>query len=630
MAITYQGAGAISYAVPTPSYPASIASGDLLVGIVGIKSSTATVTTPAGWLLVGTESGGGGTSGADTGPTKIMIFAKVANPEETLTGTERFSGTQNVAWAQIFRLSNATGFWDLGFAGGTDSTPDASWSVTCSSDPGITSGDLILVGSCDPTDTAHNYTSSAVTATGVTFGASTLITEPRSSSGQDIGGFIFRQEATAGSSSAAPVVSATVTGTTTNVRGPSGLLRIREVSEAGQPTNTLNVTSFTGHIASKNTSDLRVEALNLQVAGKQTTELRVEALIIQVMTSIDKTVYLTSIGSGEAFGSPDIATSGGTQTANPTGIASGEAFGSPTATSQASISLNGVASGEAFGAPSASSIATISATGVTSGEAFGSPALANQNDVQLDGIASAEAFGSPTVTATSSVLVTGIGSSEQFGSPELDSIATIQVTGIASSEAFGEPSLANVSGPSEVQLTGVPSSESFGSPTVSSSNQVSLTGLSSNEQFGAPTVSATASIQASGISSSEQFGSPSVASVATALMVGIASGESFGLPSISGDTPPSEVQLESIASAEAFGSPTLSALATVSLLSIPNASAFGLPQLTGPSDLTPETAMKVEFDVVLVDPNNVSVESVVTETTVKRATITEVGYKAST
>lgn len=40
--------------------------------------------------------------------------------------------------------------------------------------------------------------------------------------------------------------------------------------------------------------------------------------------------------------------------------------------------------------------------------------------------------------------------------------------------------------------------------------------------------------------------------------------------------------------------------------------------------------MKVEFDVILVDLNDVSVESVVTETVVKRATIREVGYRAST
>lgn len=629
MAITYQGAGAISYAVPTPSYPASIASGDLLVGIVGIKSSTATVTTPPGWLLVGTESGGGGTSGADTGPTKIMIFAKVANPEETLTGTERFSGTQNVAWAQIFRLSNATGFWDLGFAGGTDSTPDASWSVTCSSDPGITSGDLILVGSCDPTDSAHNYTSSAVTATGVTFGASTLITEPRSSSGQDIGGFIFRQAATAGTSSAAPVVSATVTGTTTNVRGPSGLLRIREVSEAGQPTNTLNATSFTGHVASKNTSDLRVGTLNLQVAGKQTTELRVEALAIQVMTSIDKTVYLTGIGSGEAFGAPDIATVSGTQTVDLTGVASGETFGSLTATSQASISLTGVASAEAFGGLTASSVASVSPSGVSSAEAFGSPTLTSQADIEATGIASSEAFGSPSLSSVATIEASGIASGEQFGSPEVDSAASVQLSGVSSSEAFGQPSLANVSGPSEVELSGIASAEAFGSPTVSSSNEISVDGIASEEAFGSLSLSATAQIAAAGIASSEQFGSPTVASVAAILITGVGSNEAFGSPSLSSN-PQSTVELEGIASAETFGSPTLSAIATVSLLTVPNATAFGLPQLAVPGTLTPEIAMKVEFDVILVDLNDVSVESVVTETVAKRATIREVGYRAST
>jgi hypothetical protein len=48
-----------------------------------------------------------------------------------------------------------------------------------------------------------------------------------SGTGNDIGGFVVHADVTAGPSSAAPTLTATAGGTTTNVRGPGVFLRVR-------------------------------------------------------------------------------------------------------------------------------------------------------------------------------------------------------------------------------------------------------------------------------------------------------------------------------------------------------------------------------------------------------------------
>jgi MSHA biogenesis protein MshQ len=99
-----------------------------------------------------------------------------------------------------------------------------------SGDPGVTVGDHILAAMVIPTDvtTPAQFSAEAFTQAGVTFGAVTEISEPDSTTGNDIGGFVVRSTATAGVGSAAPVMTATAGGTTTNVRGPGVFIRIRD------------------------------------------------------------------------------------------------------------------------------------------------------------------------------------------------------------------------------------------------------------------------------------------------------------------------------------------------------------------------------------------------------------------
>jgi hypothetical protein len=242
MAITYQSAGSVgvsaaggdnSFNVP---YPASIAAGDILVLITGRKPSihnggdTADLGAP--WQSPAAEVLGGGYAavGNDTGNTGIKAQWKVADGTETGNLTVTVSQT-SVAWGQIFRLSNATGAWSVAVATGSD-TSAGNVSVTFGSDPGVKAGDYILGGFCIPTDvtTPAQFSAQALSQTGITFGTVTEVNEPDSATGSDVGGFTFRAPVDSGTSSAAPVLTATAGGTTTNVRGPAIFVRIRELA----------------------------------------------------------------------------------------------------------------------------------------------------------------------------------------------------------------------------------------------------------------------------------------------------------------------------------------------------------------------------------------------------------------
>lgn len=248
MAITYQSAGAFAYSASggtsvSPAYPASIAAGDLLLLIVGQKPSAAnggSCSTPSGWTALTPITGAGGygaTLGADTGNTNLYGFWKEAAGSES--GSLAVTvGANNVCWAAILRLSNDSGRWSVASATGSD-TSAGNVSIAFGADPGVKAADYVIGGMCIPTDvtTPSQFSAEAFTQTGVTFGTVSEVAEADSGNGNDIGGFLCRAAISSGTSSAAPTMTATAGGTTTNVRGPGIFVRIRElpklVADAG-------------------------------------------------------------------------------------------------------------------------------------------------------------------------------------------------------------------------------------------------------------------------------------------------------------------------------------------------------------------------------------------------------------
>lgn len=227
----------------TPAYPSGITSGQCLILIVGQKPSTAnsgSVTTPGGWTSQGSLTGAGGygsTLGADTGNTNLHIFTKTADGSETgnLTVTV---GTNDVCWAVIIRCTANTGStsWTFGFASGSDTSGDGSVSIAMSSNPGTTAGDLVIGAMVIPTDvtTPSQFSSQAFSQTGATFGTVTELGEADSGTGNDIGGFVCYAQVSTGTGSANPTMTATAGGTTTNVRGPGAILRVRAGAYSGE------------------------------------------------------------------------------------------------------------------------------------------------------------------------------------------------------------------------------------------------------------------------------------------------------------------------------------------------------------------------------------------------------------
>lgn len=234
IAAQYGAAGAIAYATGSSlsvAYPSG--SGTGLVLLIGQKPATANgggVTTPEGFELLGSLTGAGGygaTLGADTGNTNLYVYTREADGTESGSLAVALSDN-NVSWGVMVRLSTTTNApWEFAIATASDAAAgDVSLAFT---DPGVRQGDIIIGGLCIPTDvtTPAQFSGYALAHTGVTYGTITEIGEPDNSGGNDIGGFVCYAAATAGESTGAPTLTATVGGTTTNVRGPGVFVRAR-------------------------------------------------------------------------------------------------------------------------------------------------------------------------------------------------------------------------------------------------------------------------------------------------------------------------------------------------------------------------------------------------------------------
>lgn len=232
------------------TYPTGLVVNEILVLIIGMKPSAAnsgSVTTPAGWTAVpnGALTGAGGygtTLGADTGNTNVFTFTRVVTG--TLTGNFTVTlANNNVAWANIIEFSNDTKAWEVAGATGQDTTA-GNVSIATTPTLALRPGDELIGAMVIPTDvtTPAQFSAQAFTATGATFGTVTELAEPDSITGNDIGGFICYGEVATGTVTSAVTLTATAGGTTTNVRGPGVVIRLREVIG---PVQNLQATGFT-------------------------------------------------------------------------------------------------------------------------------------------------------------------------------------------------------------------------------------------------------------------------------------------------------------------------------------------------------------------------------------------------
>jgi hypothetical protein len=221
--------GTTSLAVP---HPGSIAAGDLLVLAIANKYPNNGPATPNGWTLAGQVSGGQGAAGIDIGTVFSTVFTKVAVGNESGNLAVTLTSA-NSSIGRMFRYTKGAGAaWSVAAATGADNAGGAtSWSVTATSNPGITAGDMMLACSAINID-SYTYASWAMSATGVTvWGTVAERQDSGTTQGQDCGLHVVEHPVTTGTASAAPVFTMTASASaTSNPAGATVFLRLREVA----------------------------------------------------------------------------------------------------------------------------------------------------------------------------------------------------------------------------------------------------------------------------------------------------------------------------------------------------------------------------------------------------------------
>lgn len=235
MAIAFGAVGATGAGTTSvePGFPAGITAGQLLILHVVNKYPTNGPATPAGWTAPANNqfAGGAGIAALDQGNVYSTVFYKIANGTETGTVTVTVA-SGNATRAVILRYTKAAGKgWSIACAGGSDNTPNTAWSVTAGSDPGITAGDVIVALTARNSDLRAFAAAGSLSATGVTFGTDTELIDTGTTQGDDLGHLISDHTVASGTSSAAPVYTATANGSD-NLTEPAGatvLMRLREL-----------------------------------------------------------------------------------------------------------------------------------------------------------------------------------------------------------------------------------------------------------------------------------------------------------------------------------------------------------------------------------------------------------------
>lgn len=254
MAITFIGIGALATHADTitPAYPAGATAGRLAVlQVVSAHTDESIPTTPSGWNLAGTLSGGGGVFGAAAGPRRLTWFTRVLVGSDAAPSTQVPSGsTGSLMAGRITVLDRSAGTgWRWAASSGEDTSSGTGFSAAGADALTWAAGDFAMLGYAVCVSTA-SATVAAIAATGITFGAVTERADDAVTDGHDARLVAATCSVSSGSGTQAPTISATLAAAATGV---AGVLRIREASAtlaataqtASPPRNLISVTGMT-------------------------------------------------------------------------------------------------------------------------------------------------------------------------------------------------------------------------------------------------------------------------------------------------------------------------------------------------------------------------------------------------
>jgi hypothetical protein len=253
VAITFIGIGALATHADTitPAYPAGATAGRLAVlQVVSGHTDDSIPTTPSGWNLAGSFSGGGGTFGAAAGPRRLTWFTRVLIGSDAAPATQIPSGsTGSLIAGRITVLNRSAGTgWRWAVSSGEDTSSGTGFSAVGTDALTWAANDFAILGYAVCVSTA-SMTAEAIAATGITFGAVTEQADDAVTDGHDARLVAATCSVSSGSGTQAPTISATLAAVATGV---ASVLRIREASAAitasaqtaSPPRNLVSVTGM--------------------------------------------------------------------------------------------------------------------------------------------------------------------------------------------------------------------------------------------------------------------------------------------------------------------------------------------------------------------------------------------------
>lgn len=413
-----------------PTYPTTgITSQGALVAVVGQKPTTAnggTVTTPSGWTLQGSLSSAGGygaTLGADTGNTNMFWYTK-----DTVTGSETGTltitvGDNNNCWAYIVAFGPAwtagtTPSYSYAFASGSD-TSAGNVSATMGSDPGFSANDVALMAMVIPTDvtTPLQFSGEAITATGATFETAAEFAEPDVTVGNQSGGWLATSRVLTGPSSAAPTITATATGTTTNVRGPVGVLRVRMSLGGGGTDATVNavVAAATSAAiapaisATKNPTTVSPVGAATAAARAPTVSGTSNPTVTAVLALATAAMLVPAVAATvDALVSPPVASATAAMAAPSVSADANPTVSPPAASASAALLAPAVSAGAVVVAPTAAASAQMLAPSVTVSPTVTSPAATASGLMLAPTVSGSAVVTVPVATASAGMLAPAV------------------------------------------------------------------------------------------------------------------------------------------------------------------------------------------------------------------------------
>ncbi|WP_392971199.1 hypothetical protein [Streptomyces sp. LN245] len=208
--------------------------------------------TPSGWTLVGSASGGGGSFGASAGPRRLTLFARGLLGGDANPTTAIPSGSSgSVIAGRIVSLSKSAGTgWRWAASFGDDQTSGTAFSATGSTALTWKSGDFALIGYGVASST-DSYSAEALAAAGITFGTVTERADAAVATGNGATAALASCTVSSGTATVAPTVTATLASASIGI---AGVMRIREASSdiavsaqsVFPPRNLVSATGLTG------------------------------------------------------------------------------------------------------------------------------------------------------------------------------------------------------------------------------------------------------------------------------------------------------------------------------------------------------------------------------------------------